>query len=133
MNAPARVLLLEVPTLLREILEHAIEQDEDYELAPGQNSNGGPPDGHEAERASPPDVVILGLTAAEDATLVPALFARWPNAQVLTVMQNGGDAVVYELSPSRQALGEISPAEILVVLRDSVQRKRELARESFTS
>jgi hypothetical protein len=115
--------------LLRDILEHAIRNEADYELLVGRNNATEMSAGH----VVPPDVVILGLTAAEDATLVPTLFARWPGAQVLTVMQTDGDAVVHEFTPRRQALGEISPAEILVTLRDSVLRKRELARESFNS
>ena len=100
MNAPARVLLLEVPKLLRDILQHATRREDDFELET------------EVEPRVSPDVVILGLTAAEDVTLVPALFARWPEAQVLTVTHAGGDVVAYELSPRRQPLGELSPAEI---------------------
>ena len=121
MNARARVLLLEVPKLLRDILQHATRNEDDFELET------------ETEPATSPDVVILGLTAAEDVTLVSALFARWPSAQVLTVMHAGGDVVAYELSPRRQTLGEISPAEILLSLRNSMRRKRELAREGFAS
>jgi hypothetical protein len=121
MNARARILLLEVPKLLRDILQHATRNEVDFELET------------EAEPPVPPDVVILGLTAAEDVTLVPTLLARWPRAQVLTVMHADGDVVVYEISPHCRPLGEISPAEILVVLRESVRRKRELAREVFVS
>ena len=129
MNVPVRVLLLEVPKLLRDILEHAIRQDEGYELIVEPRSVMQMSDGHVVL----PDVVVLGLTAGADVTLVPALFARWPGAQVLTILQTGADAVVYELRPRRQVLGEISPAEILVRLRDAVQRQRELASESFNS
>ena len=121
MNARARILLLEVPKLLRDILQHATRNEADFELET------------ETEPPLAPDVVILGLTAAEDVTLVPTLFARWPGAQVLTVMHSGGDVVAYELSPHRRPLGEISPTEILVALRESVRRKRELAREVFVS
>jgi len=118
MNAPARVLLLEVPKLLRDILQHATRHEDDFELET------------EVEPVVSPDVVILGLTAAEDLTLVPALLARWPCAQVLTVTHTGGDVVAYEFNPRRQALGEMSPAEIFAKLRDTVRRKRELAREA---
>jgi hypothetical protein len=115
MNAPARVLLLEVPKLLRDILQHATRREDDFELET------------EVEPRVSPDVVILGLTAAEDVTLVPALFARWPDAQVLTVTHTGGDVVAYELSPRRQPLGELSPSEIFAKLRDALRRKRALA------
>lgn len=120
MNAPVRVVMLEVPKLLRDILEHAIRQDSDYALEQG------------GEPEVSPDVVILGLTAAEDAALVTTLLARWPGAQVLTMLQTGQDAVVHELNPRRRPLGEISAAEMLVTLHDSVLRRRELAGKSFT-
>ena len=112
MNSPARVLLLEVPQLLRGILEHAIRRHGDCEM--------------QTEHAGPPDFVILGLTDTEDATLLPGLFARWPRAQVMTLMQAGDDAAVYELHLGRRALGPVSPAEILDTLREAVQRRREL-------
>lgn len=122
---PVRVLLLELPQLLREILEHAIRLQSDCELLKGTRG------GFQmlTEQTLPPDIVILGLTAAEDATLVPALFARWPEAQVMTVMQAGDDAAVYELRPRCRALGQRSPAEIVETLRDAVHRTREHLQE----
>ena len=129
MDTRVSVLLLEVPKLLRDILEHAIRREGDYELIVDQL---GALQGL-AEQTISPDIVILGLSAAEDATLVPALFGRWPGAHVMTVAPSGGDAAVYELSPRREVFGEMSPAEILVTLRESVRRRRELARQSFIS
>jgi DNA-binding NarL/FixJ family response regulator len=114
-----------MPQLLRGVLEHAIQLQSDCELL------------KETRRAFQmftdqtvsPDIVILGLTAAEDTTLVPALFARWPTAQVMTVMQAGDDAAVYELRPRRRALGQMSPAEIVDTLREAVHRTREISQE----
>lgn len=122
---PVSVLLLEMPQLLRGILEHAIQLQSDFELLK---------DTRRAfqmltEQMVPPDVVILGLTAAEDATLVPVLFARWPAAQVMTVTQAGDNAAVYELRPHRRPLGQMSPAEIIESLRDAVHRSREFLQE----
>jgi DNA-binding NarL/FixJ family response regulator len=120
-----RVLLLEVPPLLRGILEHAIQLQSGCELVK---------DTRRAfqmlkEQGSQPDIVILGLSTAEDATLVPALFARWPAAQVMTVTQSGQDAAVYELSPRSRALAESSPDEIMDTLRQAVERSRHRAEE----
>ena len=115
--------------LLRNILEHAIRQETDYELivvSASALSIGG-------EQSASPDVVIIGLTAVADMPLLWALFARWPGAHVLTIMQSDGKAAVYELNPRRQLLGEMSPGEILMTLRDSVRRKRELPQEYFIS
>jgi DNA-binding NarL/FixJ family response regulator len=113
-----------MPQLLRGILEHAVREQKDCELVRDTRRGFA----RVLEPAVAPDIVILGLTAAEDASLVPALFARWPQAQVMTVMQAGDDAVVYELMPRRQAVGQLSPDEIVGTLCDSVWRDRELAR-----
>jgi len=111
--------------LLRGILEHAIQAHSDCELL------------KDTRRAlemltrqmTPPDIVMVGLTTAEDATVVPALLARWPQARVMTVMQAGDDAAVYELRPSRRSLGQMSPAEIVEALCEAVHRSRALRRE----
>jgi DNA-binding NarL/FixJ family response regulator len=120
-----RVLLLEVPQLLRGILEHAIRQRSDCELlkSAGRDFELG------TERTVLPDAVILGLSAADDSTLVPGLFARWPSAQVMTVMQAGDSAAVYEMRPRRRLLGQVSPTELLDALRDAVRRHRDLTQQ----
>ena len=120
-----RVLLLEVPQLLRGILEHAINAADGCEvLRPG----GGIPHGALQEEPQP-DAVILGVTASVDNMLVSALFARWPQAQVMTVMQAGHEAAVYELRPERRLLGELSPTDIVETLRSAVLRRREFSLE----
>jgi hypothetical protein len=103
------VLLLEIPRLLRGILEHAIRTDADCELV--------------QEPRDTPDVVILGLTDANDTTLLPALFARWPGAQVMTVLAPGDDAAMYELRLERRTFTGVSPTEILQVLREGVDSR----------
>lgn len=121
MHPPARVLLLQLPKLLREILERAIQDAQDCELICEQH---GALDWLD-ERAIHPDIVILGLNAAADATLVSTLFARWPLVPVMTVGLSGRNAVVHELIPCQQVCGEVSPAEILAALLAAVRRKRE--------
>jgi len=123
MRETVRVLLLEMPLLLRGILEHAIQLRSDCELL---RVTSGP---LQLLTEQAPDVVIMGLTATEDATLVLALFARWPGTQVMTVVPAGNDAVVYELKPHRRALGQMSPTEIVDALREAVHRNRELPQE----
>jgi len=125
MRETVRVLLLELPLLLRGILEHAIQLRSDCELL--RVTNG--PLQQMTEQTIAPDVVIMGLTATEDATLVLALLARWPGTHVMTVMSQGSDAVVYELKPHRRALGQMSPTEIVDALREAVHRNRELPQE----
>ncbi len=119
------MLLMEMPQLLRGILEHAIRVHVGCEvltavpLAPRMMTANTPA----------PDIVIVGLTAAEDATLVPALLGRWPGAQVMTVMATGEDATLYELQPRFKALGHMSPASMVETLVEAVQRQRHASRE----
>ncbi len=125
MNEPVRVLLLEVPQLLRRILEDAIRTRSDCRLVTGaaQGLESG------TEPGASPDVVILGLTAADDTTLVPALFARWPSAQVMTVTQAGDEAAVWELRPRRRALGQMSAEDMMNELRTAVDERRTHVQE----
>lgn len=125
MKESLRVLLLEVPQLLRDILEHEITSRSDCRLLKGATHELEP----ERERDGSPDIVILGLTAAEDCTLVPALFARWPLAQVMTVTQTGDEATVWELRPGRRALGQMSPAQMVNALHAAVDVRRQSGQE----
>lgn len=104
------VLLLELPPLIRGILEHAIRTDEECELWQQ------PLDG--------PDVVILGITDAADTALLPALFARWPGAQVMTLMATGDEAAMYELGLGRRTRTGVSPTEILQMLREGAVHRQ---------
>jgi hypothetical protein len=122
---PIRVLLLEMPQLLRDILEDEFQKRSDCELVR---------DGRGVlrlmtERVVAPVVVIIGLTAREDEALVPAVFARWPGAHVMTVTPTGNDVVVYELTPKQEELAPMSPAGIVDTLRNAVRRSRGLWQE----
>jgi len=110
-----RVLLLEVPRLLRDILEQAMHDAPECEVMKDLDT------GAIGSDQRPPDVVILGLTGDEDTTLVPTIFARWPRARIMTVGQ-GDAATLYELRPNRRVLGQITANEMTETLRDVVRR-----------
>lgn len=116
---PVRILLLELPQLLRSILEHAIRAHRGCDVVSppsvAQLLSGDIP---------APDVIVLGLAGGEDVTLVPALFARWPMAHVVTVTTTGEDANLYELRPRLRSLGQLSPAGIVETLVDAALRRR---------
>jgi hypothetical protein len=120
-----QVLLLEVPQLLRRILEDAVRSWSDCRLLKEAS--------HEFEFGTEPgvapDVVILGVTARDDTTLVPALFARWPSAQVMTVSQAGDEAAVWELRPRRRALAQMSAPDMMNELRKAVDEWRRNVQE----
>lgn len=119
-SEPVRVLLLEMPQLLRGLLEHAVQTHSDCTLL----SDARPTLDILLQPAPPPDVVIVGLATASDAPIVPALFARWPEAQIMTVSSSGEGGVVYEMRPHQRILGEMSPAEIVETLWDAVRQRR---------
>jgi hypothetical protein len=120
-----RVMLLEVPQLLRGILEHAIQLQSGCELMKGTRQivqtlkN----------RSAAPDIVILGLSAEEDAELVPALFGCWPATQVMTVSHTGEEATMYELQLHVQTLPDPSLDEIVERIRRAVEESRTAVQE----
>ena len=114
------VLLLEIPQLLRGILEHAIVAHGGFEVLRCDWT----PEQSPQQPQTPPDVVILGITDAGDTTLLPGLFARWPEAQIMTLTQAGEDASVYELRLGRMPIEVGSPDDILRVLHEAAHRRR---------
>lgn len=116
---PVQVLLLEMPQLLREIVEHSIHVVGGCEVMPDTTLR------CENSPAATPDVVVLGLAHASDATLVPALFARWPEARILTIATDGSDAATYELTLNRRVLGSLGAVQLADVLRSAPLRNRQ--------
>lgn len=114
------ILLLEIPLLLRGILEDAIRAHGGCTLLSSVGTGWTSPSGP----AVPPDIVILGLDHADDAALSCALLARWPQAGVVALMPAGRGAVMYELRVRRKGLGEVSPAELFETLGNELRRKR---------
>jgi DNA-binding NarL/FixJ family response regulator len=115
-----RVLLVDVPTLLRQILEEAITRHPDLELVPqAAAATGTSPN----ERPTL-DAVIVGADAAQAPDQASALLDRWPRAQVVMLTAAGRDAALYELRPHRTQLGKLSPVEALQAIRDAVRRRQ---------
>lgn len=120
-----RVLLMDMPPLLRQILEHAISQHGDLQLIP----EAGDTPGVATHRGTPPDAVIVCARASRAPHQASALLERWPRAQIVVVTAAGRDAALYELRPHRTELGQLSPAEAVQAIRDAVWRLRKV-RES---
>jgi DNA-binding NarL/FixJ family response regulator len=117
-----RVMLMDMPPLLREILEHAITQHDDLELMrePGR----APREGTQAR--THPDAVIVGTTAPEANDHATALLERWPQAQIVVVTAAGRNIALYELRPHKTELGQLSPAEAVQAIRRVVLRRRKV-------
>jgi hypothetical protein len=113
-----------MPQLLRDILAQVIQGYDGCIVLKGKKALQSP-----SGQTISPDVVILGLTAAEDAMLVPALLARWPDAHVMTLMLADEDVAAYALTPECRALGRLSPSEIVDSLCEAIARKRDCVDE----
>jgi DNA-binding NarL/FixJ family response regulator len=116
-TANVRVLLLEVPQLVRDVLGHAISAASDLELI-------AEPTGLEAERsgATVPDVVVCALRRDWDLSRVTPTLWRWPRCQLLLIAVDG-DTSLCRLVPQCTTLGALSPADIVDAIRAAVRRR----------
>ena len=110
---PTRVLLLGMPTMLRQIVrriaEDAPELDVVAELPDADLES---PEVLDAE----PDVVITGADpASEDA--VTKLLRRRRAIRVLGISADARHVTLYELRPQRIPLGELAPATLVTAIR----------------
>jgi hypothetical protein len=105
-----RILLREMPLMLREMLSQALIGDGNAEIITE------PPLAATSPQLIAPDVVICATEDPSDANGAPALLERWPLSQVLLIATDGHQATLYELQPRRTALGEMSIPQLLEVV-----------------
>lgn len=108
-----------MPQLVRDILEQAISTHSDMEVVSEEDCGSSTP-----VSSCSPDVIIVGTTAIEESQKMPGLLLRWPKSQVLMITVAGRAAALYELVPHKTALGELSPSELVDVIRARVKRNR---------
>ena len=117
MSANIRVLLLEMPQLLRDILESVLASAGDVELLHEPASS------HAAVLVPRrPDAVVIGTPTGAGPRAV-ALLQKWPTTHVIAVEPAGRDVRVYELRPHVTQLGQLSPPELVEVIREAVRRR----------
>jgi hypothetical protein len=107
-----RVLLLQLPQILREIFECEIARDPGLELV----DDGRPVP---LKDRGGPDVVILGTGSTGDKERPMSVLSRWPRARVIVVTPTEGEAALSELRLHTIELGRVSPAEIVRSIRAS--------------
>jgi hypothetical protein len=100
-----RVLARDLPQMLHDIIAHAIAAEPDMALEP-------------ASAPTAPDVVIVGTTDAAQLAGVAALLVRWPESAVIAIEPDGRNANFFELRPHRARLGEISPTDLIRLIRE---------------
>jgi DNA-binding NarL/FixJ family response regulator len=105
-----RILLVDMPQLLREIIRSVVVAEPDLEIIAELG------DAASLEESLPrhaPDIVI-GHSTRRD---IERLLRDCPRLKVLQIDDTGRSTVLHELCPRRTALGEISPASLLKAIR----------------
>jgi DNA-binding NarL/FixJ family response regulator len=110
---PTRIVLIDMPRLLREIVREAIADEPDLEVVAEHD---GVVDAHAIEREGA-DFVIVGSEAAAGGESVRSLVASRRRIRALEVHSDGRESVLYELRPYRIPLGEISSDTLLRTIR----------------
>lgn len=73
----------------------------------------------ELVHATRADVIVMGLNDTGLPAAGERLLAQHPRVRLLGVVADGRDAVLYELRPHRQSLGEVSPEALVSAVRGS--------------
>ncbi len=104
--------------MLRDIITEHLRRAADIELI-GELANG---DSLLSTASSdPPDVAIVAWGGTEGAGDYSLLFHACPQIKVLAVTQQGREVFLHELRPHVTALGELSPQQLIDVIRASVR------------
>jgi chemotaxis response regulator CheB len=110
----ARILIVEIPSLLRELIGEIIADEGDMEVV------GELPDlqrvSELAERTGA-NFVITGRTHPEFDSAYEELLRQRPAMRVLAVQHQGRQSSLYELLPHVENLGELSAETLLTVIR----------------
>jgi hypothetical protein len=105
---PIRIRMLEMPRLLRELIELAVRAQPDMELVDADSP--------------PPDFVVCGVPSAQSPSAGRSLLAERARVRVLELDPDAGRASLYELHEHAHEIGEVSPAEIVDKIRSAARR-----------
>jgi DNA-binding NarL/FixJ family response regulator len=120
---PTQILLVDMPRLLREIIEITLTAQTDMAVV---GSVAGDSAGLSVEfEQARVDVVVVGSGNPDVLGRCRDLLSTWPGVKVLGVSDDGRDATFYELQPATHTLGELSPVDLVGAIRAA--RSRRLA------
>ena len=109
-----RILLIDMPRMLRELIHATISEDSDLEVVGALDDTDSLAEAIQRVEA---DVVIVGAQTLAQEDVAEALRVR-PSAKVLRVSADGRESSLWELRPHEQRLGEAGPEELLAAIRD---------------
>ena len=113
-----RILLVEMPRLLSDILKDLISAEPDIEVAGEALTRDGLLALAERTRC---DIVVLGSDRSEPPPEGLALLEALPHVRLIGVSSDGRSLFLYERGRRQTPLGQMSPRELLSVIRASVR------------
>ena len=109
-----RILLAEMPRMLRDIVESAVSTQDDMQVVGADAAR----DELDAEvRRTQPDVVIVALPRDDGAGAYDALLYERPRLKLLAVTGDGRGAFLYELRPHSAPIPDVSPGGLVAAIR----------------
>jgi DNA-binding NarL/FixJ family response regulator len=108
-----RVLLADMPPMLRDIVTAAVTNEPDVEVAGCLEARESLPEGLERVHA---DVLIVGRHRP-DLSIAEEVWSKWPHVKVLLIAEGGRSAVLYALRPDETVLGDVSPEALAAAIR----------------
>ncbi len=115
-----RVVLAEMPPLLRDIVRDAVASHADIEIVGDLDGRNGP-----LRAVEGVDVVIVGARQPDDSALAGEVFRTSPCTRVLIIATSGRSAIMWQLRPHKAPLGEVSAASLLAAIRADVDGEVE--------
>jgi chemotaxis response regulator CheB len=114
-----RIIVVDMPRLVRDMIERAIVAEPDMALSAVLES---PRQLAQVARAERPHFVILGITGKTLPTECREMLSEQPTIRLLGIEATAGDGHLYELRPHREPLGEITPSHVVAAIRAAAQR-----------
>jgi DNA-binding NarL/FixJ family response regulator len=114
--ARMRILLAEMPRLLRDIIRREVAIHGDMEiigtLAARESIN-------EALLCTGADVVIVGPPRSDDRSSYTDILFQQPRLRLVALFADAREAVLYALSPEPRPIGNVSAEELVSALRSA--------------
>ena len=113
-----RVLLANMPRMLRDVFKLLIVEQSDMEVV-GESDNG--IELLLATGQTRPDIIILGVEGSELPGIGSHLLNEFPHIKLLGVTSDAQHLSLYELRPYNGLIGDVSPQGLLEAIRKSVR------------
>ena len=117
-----RILLVDMPRLAREMIDTAITAQDDMRVVA---TTADPAELVAVTQTVRPSFVIVGLDGDDLPTGALSLFDEHPRLKVLGLEAEAGRAYLWQLRPEKRPLGEVSPTDVVEVLRGAAAPSAE--------